>query len=98
MRTVAYDESHTRQSQGIESGNARVWASYRRAQVGNIACGQQVIDIDKEALINDLVVCQDEDNWRGLHACLGVQGQQICLEVCHTIAAADCDLEDLIAA
>ena len=72
--------------------------THRSTQVSNVACGQQIIDVHQELLVNDLVVCQDEDDGRVLDPRLGVQGQQVCLELCDAIAAAHGDLEDLEAA
>lgn len=72
--------------------------TYRSAQVGDVASGQQIVDVDQELLVDDLVVCEDEHHGGALDARLGVQRQQVSLEVRHAIAAANRDLEDLVAA
>ena len=72
-------------------------AQYRRAQVGHMTCGQQVIDEDQEALVDDVGVGQQEGDFSTLAADLGVQAQQVCLEFRHAIGGIGTDLEDLMA-
>lgn len=41
--------------------------------------GQQVVDVDQEALLDDLVVCHEERDGRALGASLAVQAKQVLL-------------------
>lgn len=69
-----------------------------RAQICNVARGEQVIDVDQEALIDDVRVGEEEGDRGAFAASLGVQSKQICFELLDAVCRAHRDLKDLMAA
>ena len=58
--------------------------------------GEQVVDVDQEALLDDVGVGQQESDFGPFAARLGIQSQQICLELVDAIGGVCTDLEDLV--
>ena len=55
--------------------------SYWCAQICNVSSGEEIVDEDQEAFIDDLVVCHEEGDGHALGPCLVIQCQQVLFEV-----------------
>eukprot|EP00965_Chrysotila_dentata_P049484 1640245-Pleurochrysis_carterae.AAC.2 len=67
-------------------------------QVGRAALRQNVVEVDKRALLEDLLVGEEEDHRRALGANPDEHVAQVLLEVVHRVGGGELDLEHLVRA